>query len=150
MIEQRGDFWQIVDALDKPVIICVTTNGVVKKSGDLVMGKGIALQFAKRFPGLPLLLGEKVALYGNIVHLIITPDYRHTIASFPTKHNWRDDSSLSLIEKSAMLLEQLVTEHNKNAYLTRPGCGNGNLSWEQQVKPILEKRWNDRFHIITN
>lgn len=36
-------------------------------------------------------------------------------------------------------------------YLPRPGCKNGGLDYNSQVKPILEKHLtDDRFRIISN
>jgi len=42
MIESTGNIW---NGLEDPQVdaICVTTNGVLKRNGALVMGAGIAL-----------------------------------------------------------------------------------------------------------
>jgi hypothetical protein len=149
MQEIQGDFWEIVGTAE-PSIICVTTNGIVKNNGELVMGAGIARQFAERFPELPHELGERVNHTGNIVFHLVYPPCKHTIASFPTKHDWRGSSNLSLVKRSATHLKNLTTKLNRNLYTVRPGCGNGHLNWERQVKPILkEVGWDDRFFIIS-
>lgn len=44
--------------------ICVTTNGIVKKDGSAVMGKGIALS-ANRLFNLSPLLGVYLRKFGN-------------------------------------------------------------------------------------
>lgn len=60
MVEITGDIFGQDDA----DVVCVTTNGVVKANGDLVMGQGtptaqhLAAQFARRFPWLPTKLGQ--------------------------------------------------------------------------------------------
>ncbi len=139
--------------------ICVTTNGVVKANGELVMGAGIAKAFAERWPSLPLRLGQAVKAHGNVVMVNkaweVSPQKIHTmpsyhIISFPTKHHWKDKSDLGLIIRSAKQLVVVADKLNlKQVVLTRPGCGLGGLDWETQVKPVLEPILDDRFNIIT-
>ena len=40
--------------------ICVTTNGVVKRNGELVMGAGVAKQFANKFANIQKFLVKKL------------------------------------------------------------------------------------------
>lgn len=138
MIEQNVNLW------DCPAKYrCVTTNGVVKSNGELVMGAGIALQAKQRYPKLPAILGKNVSIFGNKPFFI--EEYK--IISFPTKHNWKDSSNIRLIEKSAREILAFVNVHNvKSVALTRPGCGLGNLSWVD-VKVVLEKYFDNRFII---
>ncbi len=65
MKEYVGDIWQ--SGAD---VICVTTNGVLRKNGDLVMGAGIALEAKKRYPRLPAFLGGCVKRCGNHLYLL--------------------------------------------------------------------------------
>ena len=145
MKESTGDLW---DA--KPEFIrCITTNGIVKKDGCAVMGKGVALQAARRFPKLLRLLGKYLKEFRNSVHSFGS-EYR--IISFPTKDDWREDSSLEIIEESCQRLRDAFeyTELGyfvKKIYMPRPGCGCGNLNWKD-VKPILEKYLDDRFIVV--
>lgn len=129
--------------------ICVTTNGIVKANGELVMGAGIALAFAKRFPNLPRYLGECVTEKGNQVYSVLPSLFTKSVASFPTKHHWKDQSDLKLIHTSA---HQLVEKANKwrwqKVILPRPGCGLGGLKWAD-VKAVIEPILDDRFYIIT-
>lgn len=153
MKEITGSIFHQIDA----DAICVTTNGVVKANGELVMGAGIALIFAKKWPSLPIELGNAVKKNGNIVHVnrgwTISPNRLETmpsyhIVSFPTKHHWKDKSNLELIRQSA---EQLVDLTNKQQWkkvvLPRPGCGLGQLDWET-VKAVIEPILDDRFYVI--
>lgn len=148
MQEIKGDIFKQLDA----DAICVTTNGIVKGNGELVMGKGVALAFKNKFPGLAKELGKTVSLEGN--HVSVGYYALHgksmAIVSLPTKHDWQDPSDLKLIERS---VEELVRWANsmqwKKVYLPRPGCQNGGLSWERQVKPLIEPMLDDRFYIIT-
>jgi hypothetical protein len=122
----------------------VTTNGVLKKDGTLVMGAGVALQAALRNPYIPKILGKHVSENGNIPLYI--PEAK--IISFPTKHHWKDNSDIDLIIKSANLIVSIVNEHNlKSIVSSKPGCGLGGLNWEE-VKSHLENIFDDRFTIV--
>lgn len=139
MKEINGD---ILNFHSKGEWICITTNGIVNKSGKSIMGAGIALQANIRFPDLPIELGEKIQQVGNIVHIF----EKYKIISFPTKNNWWENSDIKLIEDSAKFLSQYWFG-NKNIYLPRVGCGNGKLIWND-VKLILEKYFDDRFIVV--
>lgn len=138
---------------NKNQAVCVTTNGIVKKDGNAVMGAGIAKETDTRFHIAPL-LGEYLRKYGN--RTFYMGCYRHektdnsfAIITFPTKNNWRDNSDLTLIKQSAENLVRICTNRNiTKCYLPPVGCGCGNLDWESQVRPVLEKILDDRF-IIT-
>lgn len=133
--------------------VCVTTNGIVKQNGHAVMGAGIALQANNQFH-LSAKLGSYLKQYGNRAFNL--GKYRRydghvfTVFSFPTKHDYRNDSDITLICKSA---EELVEMCNKfgitRCYLTRPGCGCGKLNWENIVKPWLSQILDDRFVVVS-
>ena len=155
--------------------ICFTSNGIIKTDGSLVMGKGVAYAFKIRFPAIQLLAGKAVKQNGNICQVIYTyvdtPAFNFAkkklekietidmvdssivmveIVAFPTKHNWRDKSDFGLIIKSAGELMDLADKHEwKEVALPRPGCLNGQLSWEGEVKPALDKILDDRIIITT-
>ena len=141
MIEIKGNLWDYINS----AIICITTNGYVKKNGECVMGKGCALECKQRFPDIPFKLGNLIKTYGNKVFYL-----DNHIVSFPVKHNWFEKADLILIEKSCKELVELINlnENVKKVILPRPGVGNGKLSYSD-VKPILEKYLDDRFYIIS-
>jgi len=144
MKEMVGNIWEQKDA----DAICVTTNGIVKANGELVMGKGIALEAKQRCSYLSKRLGQLVTGLGNSVHPIGTEDC--IIFSFPTKHHYKDNSDIELIKKSAVELVEWINKMNfKVIYLPRPGCGCGGLNWKD-VKKVLEPMLDDRFIVITN
>lgn len=141
MLEEFGDFWHI-----RGDLFCVTTNGATRISGDAVMGKGVALQARRKYPDIEIELGKLIRLYGNhVFHL------GHRIISFPTKHHWRQDSDIKLIKRSATELVMLL-ENNpvRRVLLTRPGCGNGNLKWDDVKPAIQDILGDDKFIIIYN
>ena len=62
------------------------------------------------------------------------------IITFPVKHNWWEKADIDLIVKSCMQLNKCINENGfDKVYLPRPGCGNGQLSWETDVKPVISE-----------
>ena len=141
----QGDIW---DSLNEVDAICVTTNGIIKADGKLVMGAGIAKQARDRFPGIDFYAGGEVLRSGSHVRTIFQ-DRMTRIVSLPTKQHWRDPSPFWLVDRS---LTELVVLVNKMGWetilLTRPGCGHGGLDWETQVKPLCEKILDERFCVV--
>ena len=133
--------------LIKADAICFTSNGIVKKSGELVMGAGVAKAFKNKFVGIDKRAGNIVNKNGNVCQIVsyeIDKSDSLPIISFPTKYHWRNPSSLSLIKKSAEELMRLIEMHGwKKVYLPRPGCANGGLQWAS-VKSAIENILDDR------
>lgn len=149
MIEITGELWEQTNC-----VICITTNGVVLKNGNLVMGAGCALEAKMRFPGIDKVLGWKVNTTGNYPFYIRTEVINSTnsidLVSFPTKHNYRDKSDINLIRQSAIKLVELADQMNwKKIVIPKPGCGLGGLNWDD-VKSELVNILDDRFYIISN
>lgn len=141
MKEVVGNIWD-----SEADFICVTTNGVLNSKGNLVMGKGIALQAAKMYPILPTILGKHVKYHGNIPRIVPLENDTHLgIINLPTKHHWRNPSDINLIIDSIKQISKMVNPDNSIA-MTRPGCGNGGLDWNY-VKPKVEQHLDDRFTI---
>ena len=150
MLEIKGDIFALPQNGEA---MCVTTNGIVKQNGHAVMGAGIALQANQKF-NLSAKLGMYLNQYGNRAFNLGRYQRDNgavfTVFSFPTKHDYRHDSDINLIIKSA---EQLVEMCDKfgitRCYLTRPGCGCGKLNWESTVKPWLSQLLDDRFVVVS-
>lgn len=145
MHEITGDLWQLYSLPNS--VACITTNGVVGRGGRAIMGKGVALEASKRFPTLSKELGNLIKARGNQTQLLAT--YRLYI--FPTKNHWKDKSDMFLIRSSARALKIYATLNPQiTFYLPRPGCGNGQLDWERDVKPALsEVRLPDNVVIVS-
>lgn len=130
--------------------VCVTTNGMIRKDGRAVMGRGIAKTADERFH-LAENLARYLKDYGNRAFYMGIRTDRKTrrvmsVITFPTKHDWRDDSDLDLIQESAHQLVKICDKFGiTKCYLTRPGCANGHLDWESQVKPVISPILDDRF-----
>ena len=111
-----------------------------------VMGKGIALQFKKRFP-------ENFRDYSRACkreevepgHMFVfdtgrldgNPKY---IINFPTKRHWRSRSRLADVEAGlADLADQIRKQDIRSIAMPALGCGHGGLEWEE-VRPLIERK----------
>jgi hypothetical protein len=143
MLEVVGDIW---DYHDQGHWVAITTNGCVKTSGSAIMGRGVALQAAEKWPELPRELGKWIRSNGNVVYMSI----KKRLFTFPTKHDWRSDSDIDLIEQSARRLRWLAGAFSLQGpiYLPRPGCGNGRLEWSE-VEPLLSVIFDSRFVVVS-
>lgn len=151
MIEVVGNLWEYGPP---DAVRVITTNGTIRKDGAAVMGRGCAAEAAKRYPFLPVVLGNELIRRGNHVHNLSTAT-RHDdgleLWSFPVKHNWWEVADLDLIESSAHELRLAMNAYyseDVTVVMPRPGCGNGHLKWED-VRPVIAEILDDRFHVIT-
>lgn len=142
MIEMAGDLWE---AYDLGHWVAITTNPVVNRHGKLVMGRGVALEAAKRIPSLAHTLGDLVGRYGN--HVLAVP--AHRILSFPVKLHWHDAAVPWLIAQSARELasDRFMGVVRYPVYMVRPGCGNGRLQW-RDVAPLIAPYLDNRFIVV--
>lgn len=133
-----GNLWELPS--DFKVI---TTNGILKSNGAAVMGKGIALQALKKYPGIDFELGKLIKRFGNHVFRL-----SNNLISFPTKHDWKEKSDLNLIKRSAEELAfMLKHQHDITVLLPPPGCGNGGLEWKN-VESVISKILDDKFAVV--
>ena len=141
---------------DGPEAAVVTTNGIVKKDGDAVMGAGIAKYARDEYPGIAAALGSMIRKHGNQAYFMGSWHDRHRagkglspgvfVATMPTKHDWRDPSDLDLIRKSARELVGIADRNNlRKIYLPAPGCSNGRLDYASQVRPAIRSILDGRF-----
>ncbi len=136
-----GDIWR-----HTADVVCIPTNGFVKRNGAAVMGRGVAKQAMTKFTGLEFTVGEHLKENGNVVGFIDWFD--HWFLVFPTKHHWAQPSDLDLIEFSARQLRELALMDPETIFvLPRPGCGNGGLKWEDVALRIVGLL-PDNVHVI--
>mgnify|MGYP001600838980 CR=1 FL=1 len=136
MQEIFGDFWQF-----NSDVYCVTTNLVLNKKGEAILGKGIAKQFRDKFPGIAQDLGYIIK--NNKAKVAFIPQinwkWDKNVMAFPTKYDWKNFSDIKLIKESAQSLNKYSMDFpNYKFLITRPGCGNGGLNWEKQVKLAIK------------
>ena len=129
--------------------VCITTNGVIKKDGNAVMGAGIAKQARDKWPAVEEILGRYLKSYGNRPFVLgkVNPyGTPYHLLSLPTKHNWKECSDITLIYQSCELLMEMADKwHFETIYLPPPGCGKGNLNYEVTVRPWVSNILDDRF-----
>lgn len=157
MKEHKGDLWELVERIQnygkEPPLIMVPTNGYVKKNGRGVAGAGVAKQARDRFEDFDLALGQALTERGNVVSYLGTwneEQYKFPLFSFPTKTHWRSNSDTDLIRVSMQYTKGLAEKiPSRLILIPRPGCGNGNLSWETSVKEIVEEFYHERMIIVS-
>lgn len=119
---------------------CTTLVNTVNCVG--VMGKGIALEFKKRYSAMYTDYVNKCKL-GNV--RIGEPYIYETaegikILNFPTKDHWRSPSRLSYIVKGLEWFIENYEELQIDSIAFPPlGCGNGGLTWDI-VGPIMYQK----------
>ena len=113
-----------------------------------VMGKGIALQFKRRYPdnfesyakackANEVHLGK---MYLVELHSITGPRF---IVNFPTKGHWKSRSKLGDISDGLDDLIRVIKDHGIQSIAIPPlGAGNGGLPWEQ-VEPLIYEKLSD-------
>ena len=104
-----------------------------------VMGKGIALDFKKRYPDMfdkYKTACEKKKL--KIGTLMLCYEADHWTLLFPTKEHWRNPSRIEYIEQGLMKFCNSYAEYGITSIaFPKLGCGNGELDWNN-VKPMME------------
>ena len=104
-----------------------------------IMGKGIALEFKKRFPEMYedylKKCGRKEVKLG--VPYLYKTLFPPQIVNFPTKDHWRSVSKISDIEQGLRYLLSHYKEWGITSLAIPPlGCGNGQLEW-REVGPLI-------------
>lgn len=121
--------------------IAIPTNGVIRKTGENVMGAGLAKQAAQRFPMFPAAVGDHLCEHGNIPFMWT----EGRLIAIPTKSHFRDASSLDLVEASVVRTVALLDQYQIPVlYCPRLGCGLGQLGWttvREALTPILDDRF---------
>lgn len=110
-----------------------------------VMGKGLALQFKKKYPGMyrdyklkckegKIKIGKPDLYKGTLGYWIL---------NFPTKNDWRQKSQLEYIEDGLAYFKKKYKEWGITSIaFPKLGCQLGGLDWTQ-VRPKMEKYLSD-------
>jgi len=105
------------------------------------MGKGLALQFKRRYPDMfsDYVRAVKSGRIGiGKLHYYKARDGK-TIINFPTKKHWRNPSRLEYIEKGLQDFVATYKQHGiKSVAFPKIGAGLGGLAW-RDVKRLMEK-----------
>lgn len=110
-----------------------------------VMGKGIALEFKKRFPDMFEDYARRCER-GEVrpgVPFLYRDVFPPQIVNFPTKDHWKSVSRIEDIEHGLQFLVDHVHEWEIASIAIPPlGCGNGQLEW-REVGPIMYRYLNE-------
>ena len=123
MIEKACNLW-----IEPADYRCILTSAAVA-NGEAVLESRSAHAAAVKFAGLATDLGRLLTARGNHVHVI-----RPGLCSFPIKQYQWSGPDLQVIARSARELAELVGK--AKTLLPRPGCGDGELKWEDVSKAI--------------
>lgn len=109
-----------------------------------VMGKGLALQFKRKFPNNYLVYrtacAQRQVKLGEVFVVetgsMMGPKW---IVNFPTKGHWKSNSNLDDIRHGLESLWDFIEETQIESVALPPlGAGNGGLAWGD-VKPLIEE-----------
>lgn len=124
----------LLDAQVDALVNTVNTVGV--------MGKGLALQFKRKFPR-NFAAYEAACKRGEVevgrmfvfeTGMLGNPRF---IINFPTKKHWRSPSKLSYVRDGLRALVHEITARKIGSIALPPlGCGNGGLDW-REVEPLI-------------
>lgn len=126
----------IGNLFESPARVLVNTVNTVG-----VMGKGIAKDFKTIYPEMfqeyQNLCETKQLTVGKL-WLYKTPN--KWILNFPTKTTWRQPSRIEYIEIGLKTFVKGYAQRGITSIAFPPlGCGNGELDWEKQVRPLMDK-----------
>jgi O-acetyl-ADP-ribose deacetylase (regulator of RNase III) len=138
---KHGDlFAATVEALVNPV-------NTVGRSG-----KGLALEFHRRFPENSVAY-ERACATGELdVGRVLVVDRGvlqepRWIINFPTKKHWRNPSTLEYIESGLLALVNVILEHQiRSVAIPALGCGLGGLDWID-VRPRIQEALEPLLHV---
>jgi O-acetyl-ADP-ribose deacetylase (regulator of RNase III) len=126
----------LLDADVEALVNTVNTVGV--------MGKGLALQFKRRFPlnfevyAVACRRGEVEVGRMLVIETGRAPGPRFII-NFPTKKHWRDPSQLEYVSTGlAAMVSEVRTRGIRSIAIPPLGCGNGGLAWSE-VRLLIEE-----------
>jgi O-acetyl-ADP-ribose deacetylase (regulator of RNase III) len=128
------------DLLDDPAQAIVNTVNCVG-----VMGRGIALQFKKKFPEnfkAYAAACEQRQIRTGSMFVVRNPDMfgPEYIINFPTKRHWRAKSNPQDVEDGLADLVRVLKENDIQSVAIPPlGCGLGGLSWPEVKQMIATK-----------
>lgn len=124
------------DMFTSPARVLVNTVNTVG-----VMGKGIAKDFKMYFPEM-FEQYQKFCESGELEvgRLFYYRGPHKSILNFPTKRHWRQKSRIEDIEAGLNTFVEKYAQYSISSIaFPQLGCGNGELDWEAQVRPLMER-----------
>ena len=117
--------------------IGITTNSIVKRNGELVMGAGVALTAKKINPQLLKIIGRSVlemGVVGGFYGIIKCGKY----FAFQTKRHYKDKSDIRDVYESILLLKGIAERFKDKTFaLPFPAVNNGGLTRDEVSKYLM-------------
>ena len=109
-----------------------------------VMGAGLALEFALRYPEVEKKYEDDCKKRKVRIGTILTYKIDDVLViNFPTKFHWKNPSKIEWIASGLDYLKEHYKEWNIKSIAIPPlGCNNGGLDFNQ-VKPLIEQKLKD-------
>jgi O-acetyl-ADP-ribose deacetylase (regulator of RNase III) len=105
------------------------------------MGKGLALEVKRRFPGVDRAYRQACAsgaLRPGVLQLVSAPE--RWILNFPTKDSWRAKSRMTFLEDGLEYFRDHYREWGIDSIaFPQLGCGLGGLRWSD-VRPLMYEK----------
>jgi O-acetyl-ADP-ribose deacetylase (regulator of RNase III) len=125
-----------ISLFDSPAQTLVNTVNTVG-----VMGKGIAAIFKQLYPEMYQdyrHLCQEGKLDIGKLYIYRTPN--KIIVNFPTKKHWRQRSRVEYVEAGLKKFVEHYADYGiSSVSFPQLGCGHGELDWETQVQPVMER-----------
>lgn len=108
-----------------------------------VMGKGLALQFRRRYPEMYEWYREQCANHmiqpGQVAFWASKKRPNPVICLFPTKNHWREPSTVQMIDEGLAAFVKYAPEMKvTSCAFPMLGCGLGGLDFARHVRPLIE------------
>jgi O-acetyl-ADP-ribose deacetylase (regulator of RNase III) len=114
-----------------------------------VMGKGLALEYKRRYPSMfhyYRLACRRYDLAPGIVDF--WPDPSHPfrfVCLFPTKYDWRTKSTVEILDSGLKaFVKQAEALGIQKAAFPMIGCGLGGLDFENEVLPLMVRYFDNK------
>ena len=131
------DIWELQAQSHIPVI---PTNTMRREDGTAIMGAGLALECAKRYPGIDKIYGKYLRMVSVPAIPMLVSDVEPPVLLFPTKFHFKDPSHIDLIATNLRWCNLSLS--GTSLAIPRLGCGLGGLDWGV-VRPVIEEYLTD-------
>lgn len=125
------NLWEDIGTAD---MVIITTNSYISRKGELVMGRGIALEAKGRYPELPKLFAKHIPHLG-VYGLVVVKHQNKLFGAFQVKRHFKDRAELGLIKTATEKLKRFLEDKNLHIIMNFPGIGYGRLS-DKRRNPV--------------
>jgi len=133
MILEKGNMWDVYEESD---LWLFTGNSYINQRGELVMGRGLALEVKTRYKYVPECFGRRI-VHLDTYGVEALGDGWDNFGVFQVKHHFKANAELMLIGYSCVKLVELIELQGLGRVdLNFPGIGYGKLD-RAEVLPII-------------